>query len=436
MGLNGWGGLPEISQRRVVSMLMSSSIRSSEPRFTATRHHLAVAVSSQDKPYNSQPGVIITDRYNQSTLAVVTKTSYLNNHYRQQSEETIENQEKITSLMSRTASPSHTRRQTSNNYGNNNNNNNNSFRTRPGGGGGGGVPSSSGGGGGGGRMNSGRVSSPALVGPQPPSTTNQTGVSGGGGGFPNIRNLGILLGWTVKLKLNEGPPNTTTTTTGVNDRSVEGSIWCYDPIPGVVILESPGNSKGKHNYRMVKVNQIKDLQILSDPPVIPSTTTTANNNTTTTTSTNNNNSNLTSNGLVSKILEPVNHIHVDSIKMRQSLALENLDLQRARIGLGVSRWAQEIFDALGKTLPVRWHQTSIIILDEVLLPGPYYRSIDVKANQTNQASMSRVKQVLDGEWSRLLRTEEGKQMELEARNSVAPSSSSAPTAVPTSTTAS
>ncbi|KAI9617342.1 hypothetical protein H4Q26_013213 [Puccinia striiformis f. sp. tritici PST-130] len=356
-----------------------------------------VAVSSQDKPYNSQPGVIITDRYNhsyRSTLAVVTKTSYLNNHYRQQSEETIENQEKITSLMSRTASPSHTRRQTSNNYGNNNNNNNNSFRTRPGGGGGGGVPSSSGGGGGGGRMNSGRVSSPALVGPQPPSTTNQTG-----------------------LKLNEGPPNTTTTTTGVNDRSVE---------------ESPGNSKGKHNYRMVKVNQIKDLQILSDPPVIPSTTTTANNNTTTTTSTNNNNSNLTSNGLVSKILEPVNHIHVDSIKMRQSLALENLDLQRARIGLGVSRWAQEIFDALGKTLPVRWHQTSIIILDEVL-PGPYYRSIDVKANQTNQASMSRVKQVLDGEWSRLLRTEEGKQMELEARNSVAPSSSSAPTAVPTST---
>ncbi|KAI9623392.1 hypothetical protein H4Q26_014559 [Puccinia striiformis f. sp. tritici PST-130] len=306
-----------------------------------------------------------------STLAVVTKTSYLigrnqklyqneekDNHYRQQSEETIENQEKITSLMSRTASPSHTRRQTSNNYGNNNNNNNNSFRTRPGGGG-------------------------------EEAYHPQTGVSGGGGGFPNIRNLGILLGWTVKLKLNEGPPNTTTTTTGVNDRSVE---------------ESPGNSKGKHNYRMVKVNQIKDLQILSI------------------------HLNLTSNGLVSKILEPVNHIHVESIKMRQSLALENLDLQRARIGLGVSRWAQEIFDALGKTLPVRWHQTSIIILDEVLLPGPYYRSIDVKANQTNQASMSRVKQVLDGEWSRLLRTEEGKQMELEARNSVTPSSSSAPTA--------
>ncbi|KAA1111666.1 hypothetical protein PGT21_007788 [Puccinia graminis f. sp. tritici] len=294
--------------------------------------------------------------------------------------------------MSRTASPSHTRRQSSNNYGNNNQSNNHSFRSRPGG-----VPSSSGSGGG--RMNSGRVPSPALMGGAgggPQTSSNQAG-------FSSIRNIGLLLGWNVKFKLNEGP--------GV-DRWEEGMIWCYDPIPGVVILQCPGNSKGCHTYRMIKVNQIKDLQVgsLLEPlPPNPS-------------------------GLIPKILEPVRPIHVTAIAMREAQAVAADDAKRARIGHGVSRWAQEIFDALGKTLPVRWHQTSIIILDDVLLPGPFYRSEDVKVSGGNADRMSRVKQVLEGEWSRLLRTEEGKQMELEARNSASSSSSSSAATATAATT--
>lgn len=298
--------------------------------------------------------------------------------------------------MSRTASPSHSRRQSGHSFGNNNQSNNHSFRARPSG-----VPSSSGGGGG--RLNAARVPSPAMMNNNTNSTTNQTNYSGGTAG---IRNLGHLLGWSVKLKLNEttaGGPNNNShvSNTAGNNRWVEGKIWCYDPIPGVVILESPGSSKGKANYRMIKVNQVKDLQVgefldgnpnpSSAPPSASST--------------------------ISKILEPVRPINVTAIAMREAQAVKADDARRARIGHGVSRWGQGIFDALGKTLPVRWQQTSIIILDDVMLTGPLYRSEDVRVTGNNQARLSRVKQVLEGEWARLLRTEEGQLLESEARHS-------------------
>lgn len=251
-------------------------------------------------------------------------------------------------------------------------------------------------------MNSSRVPSPALMGPPPTSSSSSQP------GFPSVRNVGLLLGWSVKLKLNEGPSG------GGGDRWVEGMIWCYDPVPGVLILESPGPTKGRHSYRMVKVNQIKDLQLgaLRDPLLIPTNPA----------------------AIIPKILEPVRPINVTAIAMRENQAVATEDARRARIGHGVSRWAQEIFDALGKTLPVRWHQTSIIILDDVLLPGPFYRSEDVKVSGNNQDRLNRVKQVLEGEWARLLRTEDGKLMELEARNS-APTTTTTTTSSSTATAA-
>ncbi|EGF99613.1 uncharacterized protein MELLADRAFT_75894 [Melampsora larici-populina 98AG31] len=300
--------------------------------------------------------------------------------------------------MSRNSSPSHSRRESTNSF-TNSNSNSNSFRPRPTG-----VPSSSGpgnnltgnGGGGGSRLNPSRGPSPGFQTP-PNSAPNNLTI-----GPP--RNIGLLLGCPIKLKL-VGPAGTGASGgTNSNDRWVEGKVWCYDPLPGVIVLECPGSSptsttdlqsgKGKQTYRMIKMNQIKEVQIgdKNNMDKIESSTTTS--------------------SIVDKILEPLKPININAVELREATAIKNDDARRARIGHGVSRWGQEIFDALGKTLPVRWHQTSIVILDDVLLPGPLYRPEDAKSNK--EARLQRVRTVLEGERIRLRATEEGKSMEKEA----------------------
>ncbi|KAH9814555.1 anticodon-binding domain-containing protein [Melampsora americana] len=308
--------------------------------------------------------------------------------------------------MSRNSSPSHSRRESTNSFSNSNSNSN-SFRPRPSG-----VPSSSGpggnltgnptgggGGGGGSRLNPSRGPSPGFQTP-PNSTTNTMTI-----GPP--RNIGLLLGCPIKLKLVGAAGTGVSGGTNSNDRWVEGKVWCYDPLPGVIVLEcSAGGSssssnhtdlsgKGKQTYRMIKMNQIKEVQIgdKSNMDKIESSTTTS--------------------SIVNKILEPLKPININAVELREATAIKNDDARRARIGYGVSRWGQEIFDALGKTLPVRWHQTSIVILDDVLLPGPLYRPEDAKSNN-NEARLNRVRMVLEGERIRLTSTEEGKSMEKEA----------------------
>lgn len=277
--------------------------------------------------------------------------------------------------MSRAGSPINSRRDSGNNFGNNGQSSNHNYRTRPSG-----VPSSSGSGPGG-RLNASRVPSPASSQhQQSQSIINQSVPS-------QSRSIALLLGRSIKLKIVEvGTHN--------GERWLEGKLWCYDPIPGIVIIESQGPSKDRQTYRMVKVNQVREVHVGDSVE-----------------------SELNPSSVVARILEPVRPINVTAAAMREAQAVKADEAKRARIGHGVSRWAQEIFDALGKTLPVRWHQTSIVILDDVLLSGPQYRPEDVKVSGNNSARLTRVRQVLEGEWARLLRTEEGKQMELEARNS-------------------
>lgn len=46
--------------------------------------------------------------------------------------------------------------------------------------------------------------------------------------------------------------------------------------------------------------------------------------------------------------------------------MQAANLRAARIGVGVSKEGQQMFDALVKTMDCRWNGTTIICMDEVI----------------------------------------------------------------------
>ncbi|CAI0386092.1 unnamed protein product [Linum tenue] len=83
---------------------------------------------------------------------------------------------------------------------------------------------------------------------------------------------------------------------------------------------------------------------------------------------------------------------------REELALRQAEADAERIGVGVTTEAQGIFDALSKTLPVRWDKTSIVVMNEVRVSSPYLPENVIGGTP---AANDRVKKVLELERRRL-----------------------------------
>ncbi|KAF8939647.1 hypothetical protein BGZ47_008088 [Haplosporangium gracile] len=170
----------------------------------------------------------------------------------------------------------------------------------------------------------------------------------------------------------------------------------------------------KHDFRIVKVNYIKDVIPLSSAgstsTIITTPTTTAagqNHNgqsinsilSSESTSASENNNNITNN-IYSTVLPAVGYVQMDKIQQREQQAIREAQTAAARIGVGVSTIGQDIFDALSKTLPCRWHKDQIVVMDEVIISSPYEPD-NCKANASASATLARVKKVLEGERLRM-----------------------------------
>ncbi|KAG0163760.1 hypothetical protein DFQ28_011205 [Apophysomyces sp. BC1034] len=168
---------------------------------------------------------------------------------------------------------------------------------------------------------------------------------------PAKKTLEWLIGRRIKVK------------TAVNE-DVEGIIYAYDRVR----QERKGIS-----FRVIKLSHIKEILSVTSEDVQEEPLT--------------------------NVL-PVSHVYLDQLRAREADTLKSLRQQMAKMGVGVTKEAQEIFDALSKTLPCRWSNETIVVLDEVLIPPPY----DVegcKANASSSASLARVRKVLEGERRRL-----------------------------------
>ncbi|KAG0089498.1 hypothetical protein BGZ92_004691 [Podila epicladia] len=211
-----------------------------------------------------------------------------------------------------------------------------------------------------------------------------------------------------------------------SDEAFEGQVYAYDVLMNCVSVApavtpsayySPSaNNNGSNNgtvrprydFRILKINYIKDvtpinpssspeqLGVASSPPI-----STKSNNGSVVTSPNPESvdSNITNN-IYSTVVPAVGYIQLDKIQQREQQAIRDAQVAAARIGVGVSSSAQDIFDALSKTLPCRWAKDSIVVMDEVIIAPPYEPE-NCKANASASYTLARVKKVLEGERFRL-----------------------------------
>lgn len=209
--------------------------------------------------------------------------------------------------------------------------------------------------------NSKRPTSPASATPPPASSSS----------LAPLPDLSTLLNLPLRVVLAASGE--------LGQREVEGTLWTYDPQTSFVVLTSPSPSSTtttttataqnppstKRSYHLIKSTQIKSISILSLTPdtSLPSPST------------------------------PLGAINPAQVSARVEKAVLEDQKVRARLGQGVSEEAQALFDALGKTLPVRWAGRSIVVMDEVIINEPYAVG-DVKGGQGASGYVERVKKVV------------------------------------------
>ncbi|KAI8621059.1 anticodon-binding domain-containing protein [Chytriomyces sp. MP71] len=88
-------------------------------------------------------------------------------------------------------------------------------------------------------------------------------------------------------------------------------------------------------------------------------------------------------------------INLQKIQHRRQAAIAAERESVKKIGVNVSKHAQDIFNALDKTMPTRWKGDAIIVLDEVMIMAPY-RIDDVRGiTPTSGSAVDRVQKVLE-----------------------------------------
>ncbi|KAL6567794.1 hypothetical protein OROGR_001462 [Orobanche gracilis] len=92
-------------------------------------------------------------------------------------------------------------------------------------------------------------------------------------------------------------------------------------------------------------------------------------------------------------------LDLSTLQSREESAIRQAEADAERIGVGVTAEAQRIFDALSKTLPVRWEKTTIVVMNEVRVGSPY---LPESVSGGTPAANERVRKVLEFEKKRLL----------------------------------
>ncbi|KAI9662515.1 MAG: hypothetical protein M1821_008682 [Bathelium mastoideum] len=170
-------------------------------------------------------------------------------------------------------------------------------------------------------------------------------------------------------------------TTTIPNNTLQGTLFAACPITNLIVLNTtppppnPSSTLASQpcEYHTIHISKIQSYQIQSLPNDSPRS------------------DSASENGLFSMA-----KLDFKALKSREQATIRKIKERDTMKGKGVSKEAQEIFDAMARTLPARWHETSMIINDVVRIDSPY-RVEDCKAPQEQAHALERVKKVLDNE---------------------------------------
>eukprot|EP00798_Chlamydomonas_sp_ICE-L_P016063 gene16063-22201_t len=147
-----------------------------------------------------------------------------------------------------------------------------------------------------------------------------------------------------------------------------GTVLAFDRVTDILVLKETGAFNNVSNIRFIKAARISKVLKDFKPP--------------------------------NYVEEPLPQVDIEKCGRREERALKVAELEASRVGLGVTKEAQAVFDALHKTMPCTWMGKSILVLGEVLISEPYTPEC-AREDKPSQEMLARVKKVLAAERDRL-----------------------------------
>ncbi|OJD17188.1 hypothetical protein AJ78_02681 [Emergomyces pasteurianus Ep9510] len=183
------------------------------------------------------------------------------------------------------------------------------------------------------------------------------------------------------------------TTTSPTSTTYEGTLFTACPITNLIAINtspSPptpitsGTPALSHpsDYHIIPVSRIHSFQLLSLPAHSASSSPTEHSPS------------------FSNAYPSIYPLDIRALKNREAAAIAKLHEREQRRGKGVSKEAQDLFDAFSRTMPARWDGTSIVVADTVIISKPYLiencRSLTADDGGVS-AALTRVRKVLEME---------------------------------------
>lgn len=159
---------------------------------------------------------------------------------------------------------------------------------------------------------------------------------------------------------------------------MEGTLFTACPVTNLVAINTspaPPSSDPKQtqsgDYHVVPVSRIQSFQILALPP-----------------------SSSSESPSFTDAQPTIQALDTRALKAREVKAIGEAMDREARRGKGVTREAQDIFDAFSRTMPARWDGHKIVVADAVIIASPYRVDDCRPLVEGDTAALARVRKVV------------------------------------------